>query len=59
VPLAILGSVLYAGARVEWLSRLMGVVLLCAVPLRRSLERGPLRMRLAHFPLLGAVTGFL
>jgi hypothetical protein len=37
----------------------MGVVLLCAVPLRRFLERGPLRIRLAHFPILGAVTGFL
>ena len=59
LPLAIFGSVLYAGARVEWLSRLMGVVLLCAVPLRRFLERGPLRIRLAHFPILGAVTGFL
>jgi uncharacterized membrane protein YfcA len=59
MPLAIVGSILYAGARVEWLSRLMGVVLLCAVPLRRFLERGPLRIRLAHFPILGAVTGFL
>jgi uncharacterized membrane protein YfcA len=59
LPLAILGSVLYVGARVEWLSRLMGVVLLCAVPLRRFLERGPLKIRLAHFPILGAVTGFL
>jgi uncharacterized membrane protein YfcA len=59
LPLAVAGSVLYAGARVEWLSRLMGVVLLCAVPLRRVLERGPLRMRLAHFPILGAATGFL
>jgi uncharacterized protein len=59
LPLAILGSILYAGARVEWLSRLMGVVLLCAVPLRRFLERGPLKIRLAHFPILGAVTGFL
>jgi uncharacterized membrane protein YfcA len=59
LPLAVFGSVLYAGARIEWLSRLMGVILLCAVPLRRFLERGPLRMRLAHFPILGAVTGFL
>jgi len=59
VPLAILGSVVYAGAQVEWLSRLMGVVLLVSVPVRRFLERGPLRMRLAHFPVLGAVTGFL
>jgi uncharacterized membrane protein YfcA len=59
LPLAVFGSVLYAGTRVEWLSRLMGFVLLLAVPLRRWLERGPLRMWLAHFPLLGAATGFL
>ncbi len=59
LPLALLGSVVYAGTRVEWLSRLMGVVLLLSVPLRRWLDRGPLRMRLVHFPLLGAATGFL
>jgi uncharacterized membrane protein YfcA len=59
VPLAVLGAVLYASARVEWLSRLMGVFLLAAVPLRRLLERGPLRIRLRHFPLLGAATGLL
>jgi uncharacterized protein len=59
LPLAVLGSVVYVSARLDWLSRLMGVVMLCSVPLRRWLERGPMRMRLAHFPLLGAVTGFL
>ncbi|MBI4010731.1 MAG: sulfite exporter TauE/SafE family protein [Candidatus Rokubacteria bacterium] len=59
LPLALLGSVVYVGTRVEWLSRLMGLVLLLAVPLRRWLERGSLRMRLVHFPLLGAATGFL
>ncbi len=59
VPFAVVGAILYAGARAEWLSRLMGVFLLLAVPLRRWLERGPLRLRLAHFPLLGAATGFL
>lgn len=59
LPTAVLGSVLYVGARVEWLSRLMGLVLLASVPVRRWLERGPRRMRLHHFPVLGAVTGFL
>ena len=59
VPLAVLGSLVYVGARVEWLSRLIGLVLLLAVPLRRWLARGPRRMRLRHFPLLGAATGFL
>jgi len=59
LPLAVLGSAIYASARIDWLSRLMGFVMLGSVPLRRWLERGPLRMRLAHFPVLGAATGFL
>jgi uncharacterized membrane protein YfcA len=59
VPLAVAGSVVYAGTRVEWLARAMGLFLLLAIPLRRWLDRGPRRVRLAHFPLLGAATGFL
>lgn len=59
VPLAVLGAVVYAGARVEWLSRLMGFFMLGSVPLRRWIERGPRRMRLRHFPLLGGASGFL
>jgi uncharacterized membrane protein YfcA len=59
VPLAAIGSVMYTAAPPEWLARLMGVVLLLALPLRRWLERGPRRMRLRHFPLLGAATGLL
>jgi uncharacterized membrane protein YfcA len=59
VPLAAIGSVAYTAAPPEWLSRLMGLVLLGALPLRRWLERGPRQMRLRHFPLLGAATGLL
>jgi hypothetical protein len=59
VPLAAAGSVVYTGARAEWLSRLMGLFLLAALPLRRWLERGPLRVGLRHFPWLGAATGLL
>ena len=59
VPLAVIGSVLYTATPPEWLSRLMGLVLLSALPLRRWLDRGPRRMRLRHFPLLGAGTGLL
>jgi uncharacterized protein len=59
VPLAVIGSVLYTAAPPEWLSRLMGIVLILALPLRRWLERRPRRMRLRHFPLLGAATGLL
>jgi uncharacterized membrane protein YfcA len=50
---------MYTAAPPEWLARLMGAVLLLALPLRRWLERGPRRMRLRHFPLLGAATGLL
>ena len=59
VPFAAIGSVGYTAAPPEWLSRLMGLVLLAALPLRRWLERGPRPMRLRHFPVLGAVTGVL
>ena len=59
VPLAVLGSILYAGADTKWVSRLMGGVMLASVPLRRGLEGGRLRVRLAHFPLLGAASGLL
>jgi len=59
LPLAVFGSVLYTATPPEWLSRLMGLVLLSAIPLRRWLERGPRKMRLRHFPALGAATGFL
>ena len=58
-PVAAIGAVLYTATPPEWLSRLMGLVLLSALPLRRWLERGPRRMRLQHFPLLGAATGLL
>jgi len=59
VPLSAIGSVLYTAAPPEWLSRLIGLVLVLALPLRRWLERGPRRMRLRHFPLLGGATGLL
>jgi uncharacterized membrane protein YfcA len=59
VPLAVLGAMLYTAAPPEWLARLMGGVLILALPLRRWLERGPRRMRLRHFPALGAATGLL
>ncbi len=58
-PLAVIGAVLYTATPPEWLGRLMGLVLLSALPLRRWLEHGPRRMRLRHFPILGAGTGLL
>jgi uncharacterized membrane protein YfcA len=59
VPATALGTALFAGAPSDWLSRVIGVFLLAAVPLRRALTSGRLRVRLAHFPYLGGAFGLL
>jgi uncharacterized membrane protein YfcA len=59
IPATFLGVVLYAGASSDWLGRLMGVFLIGAIPLRRALAASRVRIRLAHFPLLGGVAGAL
>src|SRR5437870_5526484 len=59
VPATALGTVLYAGVPAEWLGRFVGVFLISAVPLRRVLATDLFRMRLRHFPLLGAFIGLL
>lgn len=59
LPVGMLGAAVYAQTRAEWISRAMGVVMIASIPLRRWLERGPFRMRLRHFPVLGAVSGLL
>jgi uncharacterized membrane protein YfcA len=59
VPATALGTVLYAGATGDTLRIVIGVFLLLASPLRRVLSSGRLRVRLGHFPALGAVFGAL
>ena len=59
VPATFLGVVLYAGATGHSLGRIIGVFLLASVPLRRLLLSTRVRIRLAHFPLLGGVFGML
>src|SRR5207244_7538260 len=59
VPATALGTVLYAGVPAEWLGRFVGVFLISAVPLRRVLATDLFRMRLRHFPVLGAFIGLL
>ena len=59
IPATVLGAVVYAVAPTDWLSRLMGIFLLGAVPLRRLLSSQNFRVRLVHFPFLGAAIGFL
>jgi uncharacterized membrane protein YfcA len=59
VPATALGTALFVGASSESLSRVIGGFLLASVPLRRLLAWGHWRVRLAHFPLVGAGAGLL
>src|SRR2546422_417154 len=59
VPATALGTALYAGVPAEWLGRFVGVFLIASVPIRRLLATDLFRLRLPHFPLLGAALGLL
>lgn len=59
VPAVAMGAITYAGAKAEWLSRIIGGFLLACVPLRRWLLAQDVRVRLIHFPFLGGAFGFL
>jgi uncharacterized protein len=59
VPATALGTALFVGASSESLSRVIGGFLLASVPLRHLLNQGHWRVRLAHFPLIGAAIGLL
>jgi uncharacterized membrane protein YfcA len=59
VPFTLLGAVFYAGASTDSLRLIIGGFLLAAVPLRRLLLTRYFRIRLPHFPIIGAVFGAL
>ena len=59
VPSTLLGVVIYVGTPSDWLGRFIGVFLIAAIPLRRVLLWGHVRVRLVHLPFLGAVFGLL
>jgi len=59
VPATALGTMLYVGAPSEWLGRFVGLFLIASVPLRRVLAMDFFRMRLSHFPALGAAVGLI
>ncbi len=59
IPGGVLGAVLYATIDAQWIGRLLGSFLLVAVPGRRFLAARGMRVRLAHFPVIGGVFGFL
>jgi uncharacterized membrane protein YfcA len=59
VPMTMLGTTLYTRIDSVWLSRMMGTFMILAVPLRRGLAHSGVTVRLYHFPLVGAVFGFL
>ena len=59
VPGTFIAVVIYAGATGQSLGRAIGVFLLASVPFRRLLTSTRVRVRLAHFPLLGGVIGVI
>jgi uncharacterized membrane protein YfcA len=59
VPATLLGVTIYAGTPSEWLGRAIGAFLIAAVPLRRVLFWGHVRVRPVHLPFLGGVFGLL
>lgn len=58
-PATALGAVVYAGTPSTALSLVIGVFLLASVPIRRVLASPLVQVRLRHFPVIGAVFGFL
>jgi uncharacterized protein len=59
VPATALGTILFVAASSDSLSRVIGAFLLASVPLRRVLSAGHWRVRLVHFPFIGAFFGLL
>jgi uncharacterized membrane protein YfcA len=59
VPTSVAGALLYTRIDSTWIGRILGAFMLLAVPLRRWLLGHGVRIRLGHFPLVGAVFGFL
>ena len=59
VPMTILGATLYARIDSDWISRMLGLFMILAVPLRRWLAHSGIVVRLRHMPLVGAGFGFL
>jgi uncharacterized membrane protein YfcA len=59
IPTSVVGALLYTQIDGAWIGRMLGAFMLASVPLRRLLLRQGVRLRLAHFPIVGAVFGFL
>jgi uncharacterized membrane protein YfcA len=59
VPMTLVGATLFSRAPGATISRILGVFLLLAVPLRRWLTTRRVPVRLGHFPLVGGAFGFL
>jgi uncharacterized membrane protein YfcA len=59
IPTSVMGALLYTQIDSAWIGRVLGAFMLVSVPLRRLLLGQGVRVRLAHFPIVGAVFGFL
>jgi uncharacterized membrane protein YfcA len=59
IPMSVLGALLYTQVDSAWIGRMLGAFMLLSVPLRRLLLGRGIRIALGHFPVIGAVFGFL
>lgn len=59
IPTGIVGAILYTRVESEGISRILGAFMLGSVLLRRWLTARNIRIRLGHFPIVGAGIGFL
>lgn len=59
IPMSVLGALLYTRIDSAGIGRMLGAFMLLAVPLRRLLLGRGIRIGLGHFPVIGAVFGFL
>jgi uncharacterized membrane protein YfcA len=59
VPATAAGALLFAGTTSDRLSQIIGLFMLASLPLRRLLNARGFRVRLGHFPLVGAGVGAL
>lgn len=58
IPSAVIGAVMFSSLQADWLKTLLGAFLLLTLVYRHSGIK-PMKLRLPHFTLLGAVFGWL
>jgi len=59
IPTSVAGALVYTRLDSTWVGRVLGAFMLLAVPLRHLLVDRGVRVGLRHFPIVGAVFGFV